>query len=129
MTATVDIVRRTHPGVWKVPSTAMNFQLDEHYQTNEAKARLSDWQQRPDRQDWRAVWVMKENKPWPVFVRTGGKNAQGESGIVDAQYYEVLEWEPGTKPDPQVPGSYPQLIVAAPEVGKSKLFNLPNIKF
>src|SRR5262249_25534796 len=33
MTASVDIIRREHKDVWKVPSAALNFQLEDAYQS------------------------------------------------------------------------------------------------
>jgi HlyD family secretion protein len=128
MTATVEILTRKHANVWKVPSGAFGFQLAEKDQTADEKARLAAWKDRPDHEDWQAVWIVEDNeKPRLVFVRTGGTNARGEKGISDARYYEVLEWEPGLPPlDPQQP---PRAITGVKEPAKSGLFTkFPSIK-
>src|SRR5262249_43969177 len=92
MTAAVDIILRRHSSTWKMPTAALNFQLEEPYQTEAAKAKIARWQDRPDRDDWKLVWILDEHKkPWPIFVRIGGKNAAGETGIKDGQHNEVLE--------------------------------------
>ncbi|HLH28418.1 MAG TPA: HlyD family efflux transporter periplasmic adaptor subunit, partial [Acidimicrobiales bacterium] len=128
LTASVDFVRRVHDPVWKMPSAALNFQPDPATLTEAAKARLAE---APDAR-WNTVWVVgPDEKPWPLFVRTGGVNGRGEPGIQDTQASEVLEWDPTLKsaPDPKDPASYPRVIIAAPPAKKSGLFNPPNIKF
>jgi len=130
MTAAVDVILRKHTGVWKVPTAALSLQLDEHYQTEAARARLAQWQSRDDRDDWKPVWILDpQGKPWPIFIRIGGHNASGETGIADGQYDEVLEWEPqlDPKPDPKNRATYPQLITGAPVV-KKRGFIEPNVK-
>jgi HlyD family secretion protein len=133
MTASVEIIVRRHEQVWKLPMQALNFQLDEHYQTPEAKAQLADWPKRHGASDdWKPVWIMKDKKPWPIFVRTGGTYKEGphkaETGIRDSQYVEVLEWDPELtpRPDPQAPETYPQLIIGEPPVKKPGLFDQPS---
>ncbi len=131
MTAAVDFILRRHADVWKVPTAALSFQLDERYQTEEARAKLARWQSRSDREEWKPVWVVThEQKPWPIFVRIGGKNAAGETGIKDGQFNEVLQWDPELKqkPDPKVPASFPHVITGAPAVTKQGLFDRPNMK-
>ena len=73
---------------------------------------------------------MSQGKPWPVFVRVGGHNARGEPALQDNQYNEVLEWDSDLdpKPNPQSPGTYPQLITGAPIITKRGLFDRPNVK-
>jgi HlyD family secretion protein len=130
-TATVDVLRRVHESVWKVPSAALNFQPDGDL-SGAAKERLAAWQARPDSAQWRTVWVLGgDGKPRPLFVRTGGKIAGGEAGVQDTQFSEVLEWEPGLapRPDPDDTATYPRFIVGAPAVKKGGLFNAPKIKF
>jgi HlyD family secretion protein len=74
---------------------------------------------------WKTVWVPgPDNRPWPVFVRTGGKDSRGEPGIQDGQFTEVLEWEPGWK----APAALPQVIIGIPSAKKRGLFKLPKIK-
>jgi HlyD family secretion protein len=99
MTAAVDIVLRRHRGVWKVPTAALSFQMDEGYQTETARAHLAQWQTRPDHADWKPVWTWDEERgcPMPVFVRL---SKAGQVGIKDGDYNEVLEWEPGCEPGP-----------------------------
>jgi HlyD family secretion protein len=128
MTASVDVVIRRHKDVWKVPLSAVNFQMPEEYQTEAAKAKLAEWQGRKDRDQWRAVWAPgAQHKPWPLFVRVGGTNAQGESGISDSQFTEVLEWDPELQPPPN-PSAPPQFIIGAPPPNKGSIFNLPKVK-
>jgi HlyD family secretion protein len=130
MTATVEIHRRQHDSVWSVPTSAVGFQLDEYFQTPQAKQELLRWQKRADKDDWKYVWVFREKKPWPLFVRTGGKNAAGETGINDGQRTEVLEWEPelDPKPSPNVAASVPQVIIAAPPAHKPGLLEGNKLK-
>ncbi len=127
LTASADIIRRRHNGVWKMPNVALGFQLDEHYQTDAARKKLAEREARPDRDDWKVVWTLGgDGKPWPVFVRTGGVNARGETGIRDGQFTEVLELDPSLPaPSPQEP---PKVIIGAPPVNKGFLSQPPNIK-
>ena len=76
-TATVDIRRRQHDNVWKVPAAAAGFQLDEYFQTPQAKQKLADWQKRPDRDDWKWVWVFKDKKPCRYSWSPAGRMPQG----------------------------------------------------
>jgi HlyD family secretion protein len=128
MTASVDIVRREHKNVWKVPSAALNFQLDEAYQSEAAQTRLAQWKQRADHGQWQTLWTWDaaQRKPWPLFVRIGGlKN--GEPGLKDSEGNEILEWEPGTEPRPNQPP--PRVIIAAPPARAPGFFDQPaNIK-
>jgi HlyD family secretion protein len=125
MTATIDIRRRQHSQVWKMPTAATNFELDPAYQSDAAKAKLDSWKSRSDRENWKTVWIVRDQKPWPIFVRLGGTKANGEKGIKDGQYDEVLEWDPDldSQPDPKNPASYPQVIIAAPPVTKPGIFD------
>jgi HlyD family secretion protein len=130
MTANVDIQRRRHDDTWKMPNAALTFPLDEHYQTPEAKAKLEKWQSQKSGPDWVHVWVLRNKKPWPLFVRIGGKNAAGDTGIKDGQFTEILEWEPEFEPkaDPKTPATFPQVIIAAPPVTKPGIFDKPSLK-
>jgi HlyD family secretion protein len=128
LTASVDFVRRVHDRVWKVPAAALAFQPDASSLSDEARARLGEL----PGANWKTVWVVgADERPWPVFVRTGGVNAAGESGIQDAQSAEVLEWDSTFRPAPDAkdPTTLPCLIIAAPAAKKSSIFNAPNIKF
>jgi HlyD family secretion protein len=128
MTAAVDIVLRRHAGVWKVPTAALSFQMDEGYQTQEAREHLARWHARPDHNDWRPVWVWDAQRqgPWPVFVRISDSGA-GTSGIKDGEFNEVLQWEPGREPRPGAEA--PRAITNAPPARAPGLFDQPaNIK-
>jgi multidrug efflux pump subunit AcrA (membrane-fusion protein) len=110
-TASVEIVRRSHRGVWKVPAAALQFQPDDSLLTDAARARLRSGPPVEDREGWRTVWVLNADQhPWPVFVRIGGKNAGGEEGIQDGQFTEALEWETGLTLDPRDPSTHPRLL-------------------
>jgi HlyD family secretion protein len=124
MTAAVDIILREHQTVWKVPTTALTFQLDEHYQSAEAKAKLAGWQKHKDAGDWKALWVWDRSRKsaWPIFIRIGGTK-KGETGIKDNQFNEILEWEPGQ--EPKSPHEAPNAIISAPAYRKPGLFEQP----
>jgi HlyD family secretion protein len=129
-TASVDILRRAHEKAWKMPAAALNFQPDDAALTEAARAKLHRNQERPDHELWRAVWVAgPDHKPWPVFVRTGGKNAKSEEGIQDGQFTEVLEWDPELRPapDPNNPAGWPRPIIGMPPARKG-WFTPPQVK-
>jgi HlyD family secretion protein len=130
MTASVDIQLREHKNTWKAPAAAVSFQLDESFQDEAAKRKLHEWQLRTDASDWKPLWIMRAQKPYPILVRLGGKNTRGETGIKDGQYQEILEWDPELtpKPDASKTGTIPQLIIAAPPARKSGLFNQPPLR-
>jgi HlyD family secretion protein len=129
-TASVDVLIRVHDPVWKVPSAALAFQPADAIVTDAARAKLTRWQDKPDHELWKPVWTVGgDGKPWPVFVRVGGRDAKGEPAIQDAQSSEVLEWDPEltVKPDPKRPETIPQLIIGTPTPTKSGLFQAPKI--
>jgi HlyD family secretion protein len=131
MTASMDVILRVDADVWKVPTPALSFQMDEHFETEAAREKLAQWQARSDHDEWKAVWILNpDNKPWPVFVRISGKGAAGETGISDGQYTEALDWDPEIKDrlDPKNPETYPKLITGTPPVGKRSLFDRPNVR-
>jgi HlyD family secretion protein len=131
MTASVDIILRRHDHVWKVPAAAFSFQLDEHYQTEAAREKLAQWQRQEHADDWKPVWILDaQAKPWPIFVRIGGKTATGDTGISDGQFNEVLEWDPDLNPSPKpgVNSAYPRLITGAPPVNKGGIFDNATVK-
>jgi HlyD family secretion protein len=127
MTAAVDIIRREHHQVWKMPVAALDFQLDEAYQTPEAEQKLKEWQNKPNSGDWQRVWVVRNDKPWPLFIRTGGVDAAGQTGISDGKYKQVLQWDPDleAKPNPKDKATWPQAIIAAPPVHKGGFLDQP----
>ena len=98
MTASIDIVRYEHKDVWRVPIEALNFKLEEAYQSDSAKAKLAAWAKRADEQDWRALWTWDEatRQAVPVMVRVGPQ--KGEIALKDAEGNEILAWEPGREP-------------------------------
>lgn len=123
MTVSVDILRREHKDVWRVPSPALNFQLEDAYHSDAVKARLAQWRQRPDAKDWHTLWIwdVAKQSPWPLFVRVNGlKN--GEPGLRDSEGNEVLEWEPGSEPSPS---AAPRVIIAAPPAQAPGFFDKP----
>jgi HlyD family secretion protein len=129
MTTDIDIVCRKHEHAWKMPGMALSFQPEDSRLTPAARDKLRRWQANKNRDLWQPVWVVgPEGNLWPLFVRVGGKK-NGERGIRDLSFTEVLEWDPELNPPPEPgkPSTYPPVIIAAPEV-KSGLFNPPNIK-
>ena len=52
--------------------------------------------------DWRPLWTWDapRNAPWPIFVRI---YQQGEPGVSNGEFTEVLAWEPGREPSPSGP--------------------------
>jgi hypothetical protein len=129
MTANVDVQVRVHDSVWMMPAAALTFQLDPVAQTEAARAKLMRWQERKDRDGWRPVWTAgADGKPWPIFVRTGGRDAKGETGVQSADFTEVLEWDSEMQPiAPRDDKAYPKVITAAPPP-KPSWFVLPKIK-
>jgi HlyD family secretion protein len=123
MTVAVDIIRSKHCRVWKAPTTALSFELDEHYQPEAAREKLKQWQRRPDHDDWKPLWVWDRQRSalWPIFVRIGGLKS-GKPGIKDGQHNEILEWEPGQ--EPRVGGDRIKVIIGAPPYRKPGLFDL-----
>jgi HlyD family secretion protein len=129
VTATVDIIRREHDNIWKLPTMALSFQPDESKLSEAVREKLQRWHnQKKPLEGWRTVWIVgKDRSPWPVFVRVGGTNMEGDTGIRDASSSEVLEWDPELSLDAGKPETFPQVIIAAP-APKAGLFNPPNLK-
>jgi HlyD family secretion protein len=131
MTATVNIILRTHNDAWKIPTQALEFQPEERSRTEAAKAKLSTWQKREDADHWKPVWILDAKKqPWPIFVRIGGKNAAGEKAITDGRFNEVLEWDPEITPslDAKNPATFPKLITGGPPGNEAGILNPPPLK-
>jgi HlyD family secretion protein len=123
-TASVDIIRRAHKNAWKVPSAALNFEPDTKQQSEDARKKLAQHAHLPHAEEWQTVWTVRgDGKPWPIFVRTGGKNEQGDTGIQEDRFTEALEWDEEVK-DPATL----KVITSAPPPKKS-IFTIPNIKF
>ncbi len=123
-TASVDIIRRAHRDAWKVPSAALNFEPDTEQQSDAARKKLATRDNLPHAEEWQTVWTLGDDgKPWPIFVRTGGKNEQGDTGIEEDRFTEALEWDADVK-DP----AGLRVITKAPPPKKS-IFSIPNIKF
>jgi HlyD family secretion protein len=124
LTASVDIIRRSHPNTWKVPSTALNFEPAAEQQSAAARKKLAQRDRLPHPEEWQTVWTLgADDKPWPLFVRTGGKGVHGETGITADRFTEALQWDEEVK-DPAAL----QVITAAPPPKKS-IFNIPKIQF
>jgi HlyD family secretion protein len=127
MMASVDLITRKSAGdVWRVPTAALNFQLARSFQSRQAQQRVEEFYLNHDLNDWRTLWTWDAQKkqPWPLFVRIGGTNGRGQSGLSDGKYNEVLEWEPGTEPRP---GAVLRVITKAPEP-RLGLFDRNSIK-
>lgn len=123
MTASIDVIRAEHAKVWQVPSSALNFKLDEAYLSEATKAKLAQHQKRPDVKDWFVLWTWDEanRQPLPMFVRIGAK--AGEVGLRDADGNEILEWE-GTPPTGPL-----RIIIDAPPARPPGFFDQPaNVK-
>lgn len=131
MTASVDIILRTHADVWKMPRAALEYQPDERQRSDAARAKLAEWQKREDRDQWRAVWIRDaQGKPWPVMVRLGGTNPAGEPAIADSRFNEVLEWEPEVAKglDPAKPATYPRVIISGPPAKEPGWLEAPKVR-
>jgi hypothetical protein len=144
MSASVDIIRREHDTNWLIPAEAVDFKLDEHYQSPEARKKLEAWEQKlrepTFRKDWKRIWIIdQDDRPWPVFARVGSKGEVGgpegdvssDSGL-GGEYYEVVEWEPDepklkSRLNPAEPAQFPEVITDAPPVQKRGLFETPKI--
>lgn len=122
MTAVVDIVRQEHLNVWKVPTAAVNFQMEMPYQNDAAKERMAAFKKRPDHAEWRAVWVWDsaQQRPAPVFVRL---ERDGQKGFKDNEFIEVLEWEAGREPAASSPSL--KVITGAPPARTPGIFEQP----
>lgn len=130
MTANVDIILRVEHDVWKMPTAALGLQLDEHYQTERARQKLNQWENKESKNQWKAVWIVgPDHRPWPIFVRLMGSG--NEPALSDAKFQEVLEWDPELHPvpDPKDRATWPKVITAAPPVKKSGLFDQLKLKF
>jgi HlyD family secretion protein len=125
MTAAVDLIRREKKAVWKLPASALGFQMDDAYLSDAARARLAEWNSRPDQADWRPLWTWdaQRNIPWPIFVRI---YQSGEPGLSNGEFTEVLAWEPGREPSPSGPPL--RVILSAPPAHRPGLFEQTNIK-
>ncbi len=124
MTASIDIVRIEHKDVWCVPAEALNFTLEEAYQSSAARKRVADWKKRPDAKSWHTVWTWDESaqQPAPVFVRIVAK--AGEVALKDSEGNEILEWEPGLTPSQSL-----RVIIKAPPARAPGFFDQPaNVK-
>lgn len=131
MTVSIDIVGRKHANAWLVDNAALFSFLDDGYLTPAARDKLQNWQPSAgSRDDWQFVYILKDNKPWPVFARVGGSNAQGEPGFKNERVTEILEWEPELQAElskgPQP--TLPRVIVNAPPFKKPSLLERLNIK-
>lgn len=128
MTASVDLVRAEHKNVWRAPSAALNFTLDEAYHSDAARDRLARWRLRPDAARWATLWTWDASRQaaWPRFVRLLGANAAGEPGLKDSEGSEILEWDDDGAPRGDEPF---RAITGAPPARAKSLFDRPaNLK-
>jgi len=127
-TAAVDIIARTAKDAWIIPNTALDIQLDEAYYPPGAKETLAH---PPKGEGWVPVWVLQGDTPKPVWVKPGlaGKINDDKKGGLRGEPYTAVEWDPEftPQPTPGVPETYPKLIIGAPPVKKSKLFNFGSV--
>lgn len=139
MPVSVDLIRREHKDTWLIPTEALELKPDEHYLSPEARRKLQEWEQKPTEplRAWKCVWMLDaDDRLWPVFVRTGGGNAQGEPALrgsaiggdgttTGGEYQEVLEWDADLKGKDN-PGAL-ELITDVPQLQKRSLFDVPKI--
>jgi HlyD family secretion protein len=124
LTASVDIIRRSHRDAWKVPSAALNFEPAADQQSAAARKKLAQRDSLPHREQWQTVWsIGGDGKPWPIFVRIGGKNEHGETGITADRFTEALQWDEEVKDPAEL-----QVITTAPPPKKG-IFGIPKIQF
>ncbi|MHB1425445.1 MAG: efflux RND transporter periplasmic adaptor subunit [Gemmataceae bacterium] len=124
LTASIDIIRRAHKDAWKVPSAALNFEPADDRMSEAARQKLARRASFAHPDEWQTVWIVAaDGKPWPIFVRTGGKDARGETGIQGDRFTEALEWDEEVKDAAAL-----KVITTAPPPKKS-IFSMPNIKF
>jgi multidrug resistance efflux pump len=131
MTASVDLILRRHQNVWKMPTAALSFQPEDKRLSEASRALLARWEERPEHDDWKPVWVHDSGiKVRPIFVRIGGKSASGDSGIQEGDYTEVFEWDPDLtpRPDPKLQSTFPRVITAATPITRPSIFDQPNLK-
>jgi HlyD family secretion protein len=124
LTASVDLIRRSHHDAWKVPSAALHFEPVAEEQSAAARKKLAQRDSLPHPDQWQTVWTLgADDKPWPIFARTGGKNEHGETGITADRYTEALQWDEEVK-DPAAL----KVITTAPPP-KKRIFSIPKIQF
>jgi multidrug efflux pump subunit AcrA (membrane-fusion protein) len=124
MTASIDIVRYEHRNVWRVPVAALNFTLEDAYQSESAKAKIAEWKKRPDASSWRPLWTFdaSNQRAEPIFVRIEPK--KGETGLKDSEGNEILEWEAGKEPTGPL-----RVIIGAPPARAPGFLDQPaNVK-
>jgi multidrug efflux pump subunit AcrA (membrane-fusion protein) len=109
----LEITDRIHHNVWKLPVNALSFALDDSLLSPEEKKRADEIASQLDMNEWTRIWILKDDKPRAAFVRLKGLNAAGETGIRDAEFHEILDWDPQTKAtlDPKNP---PEVIIGVP---------------
>lgn len=124
LTASVDIIRRSHHAAWKVPTAALQFEPAADQQSKAAHAKLGRRDSLKEPKQWQTVWTVgADGKAEPIFVRTGGTGEHGETGIQDEHFTEALEWDSDANDPAEL-----KVIIAAPPPKKS-IFNIPDIKF
>jgi RND family efflux transporter MFP subunit len=132
MSVSVDIIFRPPVEVWKLPLEAVDFELNDHYQTPEAKARLKKWEETPGDPTGKTIWIMTaRGRPWPVQVKTGFKGRPLPNGSTTRslpEYYSVLDWgDLQPAPDRYDQKTWPEVITEAPPYKERGLFELPKL--
>ena len=81
-----------------LPIEALDFKLEEAYQSESAKAKLAAWAKRADERDWRPLWTWDEatRQAVPVMVASVRRKARSPSRTAEGN--EILAWEPGREP-------------------------------
>jgi RND family efflux transporter MFP subunit len=114
MTATAELIVRRHDGVWRLPAAAVGVTFDESRLSDQARRKLARGMARADRADWQRVWALTADRgPWPLFLRTGGKNARGEPGLQDSRHIEILAWDP--EESEPAPGATLRAVTGVPD--------------
>lgn len=112
MSASVDVVIRRHERIWKLPIVAASINIDDAKLNDLAKRKLARWKSRGDRSEYQRVWTLNaDGAPWPLFLRTAGRDDRGEPGINDGKWVEVLAWDP----DETAPAKPIRVITAIPD--------------
>ena len=113
MPASAELVLRTHEKVWKVPTAARGVRPDPTRISDAARAKLARWDARPDRTQWQLIWARDgDGPPRPLFLRLDGQTANGDSGIQDGQFSQVLAWDPDETPPRS--DNAPRVLIAVP---------------
>lgn len=133
LTSSLDIVYKRHAGpdgqgLWLVPNAALDYPLDDHYQTAGSKELA-----KPTK-EFRVIWVQVDNRTArPVRVKIGAAGKYLKAAKNQDPSYSVVEaWEPaGEQPSREAalkdPESLPELVINAEPPKKSRWSGLGNV--